>query len=237
MSRPRARATRPWGDDVMAIQNTTYPGFQTRQDGGSDFGSVEAVGRRLLAMMGADTPVRVVAVNGVGLNPVGFVDVQPLVHMQDALGRSMAHGVIHNVPYVRMQGGKSAVICDPCVGDLGAVIICGRDISAAKASRAPAAPGSFRIHDMADAIYVAPILNATPEEYIWLTGNGVRVKTAGTFTVDAAGMQINCPVSTTGDITAGGTITGRTDVVAGTVSGRSHTHPVTGAPGTTGAPT
>lgn len=214
----------------MAGQNTTYPGFQTRQDGGSDYGSVEAVGRRLLAMMGADTPVRVIAVNGTGLAPVGFVDVQPLVHMQDALGRAMAHGVIRNVPYVRMQGGKSAVICDPCVGDIGAVIICGRDISAAKTSRAPAPPGSFRIHDMADAIYVAPILNAAPEEYVWLTGNGVKVKTAGTFEVDAASMQVNC------DIVSNGTVTAQGDVVAGGISGKGHTHPVTGAPGTTGAP-
>ncbi|MCW4590904.1 baseplate assembly protein [Gluconacetobacter entanii] len=214
----------------MAAQDTIFPGFQTRQDAGSDYGSIEAVGRRLLAMMGADTPVRVVAVNGTGLNPVGFVDVQPLVHMQDALGQAMPHGVIRNVPYVRMQGGRSAVICDPCVGDIGAIIICGRDISTAKASRAPAAPGSFRIHDMADAIYVAPILNAAPTEYVWLTGNGIKVKTAGTFEVDAASMKVSC------DITSTGTITGQADVVAAGISGKGHTHPVSAAPGTTGTP-
>ncbi|MBV1834962.1 Gp138 family membrane-puncturing spike protein [Novacetimonas pomaceti] len=209
---------------------TVHVGTQDAQDHVSDYSAVQAVARRMLAMMGADTPVRVVAVNGTGVSPVGFVDVQPLVHMQDSLGRTLPHGVIRNVPYARIQGGASAVICDPCVGDIGAVIVCGRDIGNVKANRADSAPGSFRIHDMADAVYVAPILNAAPTEYIWLTSEGVRVRTSGTLQIDAASVRINCDVTTTGTITAQGDVTGEGISLSG------HAHPVTSAPGTTGRP-
>lgn len=43
-------------------------------------------------------------------------------------------------------------------------------------------------------------------------------------------------ITTDGDMTAQGTVTGQTDVKAAAISGRAHNHPVSDAPGMTGAP-
>ena len=201
----------------MAV-SPTYTGTQKPSDSGSDFAAMNAAIRRIMTMMGADMPVRVTAVNGVGLNPVGFVDVQLLVHQQDGAGRTTPRGTIHNVPYIRLQGGTRAILCDPAVGDVGYIIVSGRDISGVKVNRGPSAPGSFRQHDYADAIYVGGLLNAAPVEYIGWVGADVHVKTAGKFVVDAAECDINCPVNVTGAVTATG------DVKGNGISLESHTH-------------
>ncbi|GCE82512.1 phage baseplate assembly protein V [Komagataeibacter diospyri] len=55
--------------------------------------------------------------------------------------------------------------------------------------------------------------------------------------LDSSGLSITGgSITTDSDITAQGTITGQTDVKAAGISGNSHTHPVTDAPGTTGKP-
>lgn len=58
------------------------------------------------------TLVQVIAVNATGIGPVGTVDVQPMVAQLDGSGKAYAHGVIHNIPYFRLQGGSNAVIID-----------------------------------------------------------------------------------------------------------------------------
>ncbi|MBO1326043.1 baseplate assembly protein [Acetobacter sp. TBRC 12305] len=187
--------------------------------------------RRVLSMLGTPLPVQVRAVNGGGVAAVGFVDVQPMVHQQDGAGRPVPHGIIHNVPYIRLQGGSCAIICDPCVGDIGYILISGRDISNVKATRAASAPGSFRQHDMADAVYLGGLLNAAPTEYIGWVGGDVHVHTKGRFVIDAAQCQINCALNVQGAVSAGG------DVKAGSISLESHTHSgVQAGSASTGAP-
>ncbi|MFT9068606.1 MAG: Gp138 family membrane-puncturing spike protein [Acetobacter syzygii] len=186
---------------------------------------------QVLSMIGADTLVQVKAVHAAGLQPVGTVDVQIMVHQQDGAGRTVPHGIIYGVPYFRLQGGTRAVICDPAVGDIGVLIVCGRDISGVKANRAPSAPGSFRQHDYADALYIGGFLNAAPVEYIGWVGGDVHVKTAGKFVVDAAECDINCNVNVTGSVIATG------DVKAGSISLESHKHSgVQTGSGNTGGP-
>ncbi len=200
-------------------------------DGGSSFNAQNAAIRRILSMIGADTLVKVQAVHASGLAPVGTVDVQIMVHQQDGAGRTVPHGTIYGVPYFRLQGGQRAIICDPAVGDIGAIIVCGRDISSVKANRAPSAPGSFRQHDYADALYIGGFLNAAPTEYIGWVGGDVYVKTAGKFVVDAAECDINCAVNVQGDIIASG------DVKAGSISLQNHKHSgVQPGSGNTGGP-
>ncbi|GAN86336.1 phage baseplate assembly protein [Komagataeibacter intermedius TF2] len=218
------------------MPDNAYIGTNRPEDAGCTFNAFNAMIRRVMGQMGANLPVKVLAVNGVGLNPVGFVDVQPLVHQVDGTGKPTPRGVIYDVPYIRMQGGSRAIICDPQVGDIGYAIVSGRDISNVKVNRAASVPGSYRHHDVSDAVYVGGLLNAAPTEYIGWVDNDVHVHTAGKFIVDAASMQVNCAITTTGDITAQGTVTGQTDVKAAGISGKSHTHPVTDAPGETGAP-
>ena len=65
------------------------------------------------------TLVQVKAVKAAGVNPVGTVDVQPMIAQLDGNGNAFAHGIIHNIPYFRLQGGTNAVIIDPKVGDIG----------------------------------------------------------------------------------------------------------------------
>lgn len=175
--------------------------------------------------------VQVKAVSGAGLNPVGFVDVLPMVHQQDGAGATVPHGMIYDVPYFRIQGGSSAVIVDPAVDDIGLAIISDRDIANVKTARKPAAPGSYAQQDIADALFIGGVLNAAPQEYVWLTGNGVKIKTAGTLDIEAGSVKIGCDVSVSGNVQASG------DVKAGSISLVQHTHPgVQPGSGTTGAP-
>lgn len=173
-------------------------------DGATGFNATSAAIRRIMSIAGVNTLVQVKAVHSVGLEPVGTVDVQIMVHQQDGAGRTVPHGVIYGLPYFRLQGGTKAVICDPSVGDIGAAIVCGRDISSVKANRAPSAPGSFRQYDYADGLYLGGFLNGIPEEYIWLTGDGVKVQTKGEFTVSASKVTFDCDIMTTGDVKAAG---------------------------------
>ena len=59
--------------------------------------------------------VVVKAVNATGVNPVGYVSVQPLVNQIDGAGIGYEHGVLTNIPFMRLQGGSNAVIIDPKV--------------------------------------------------------------------------------------------------------------------------
>ena len=83
------------------------------------------------------TLVQVVAVtNDGGVEPVGFVDVHPMVAQVDGKGQPTPHGVIYGLPYIRVQGGSNAVILDPQVGDIGLAVFCAQDISKVKATKA-----------------------------------------------------------------------------------------------------
>lgn len=112
--------------------------------------------------------------NSGGVSPVGFVDVTPLVNMMDGLGQGSEHGVIYNLPYSRLQGGKNAIICDPVVGDIGMALIADRDISLVKKTKKRSLPGSRRRNDLADGVYLFGILNAVPTQYVrfLLDGDG-----------------------------------------------------------------
>jgi len=119
--------------------------------------------------------IKAVHVDSDGLAPVGSVDVQPLVNQMDGEGNSFPHGTIFNLPYVRMQGGTNAVICDPVVGDNGIAVICDRDISSVKANKKQANPGSRRRFGLADGIYIGGLLNGTPEQYVRFTTDGMSI--------------------------------------------------------------
>lgn len=203
---------------------SSLKGTQRIGDANSDFNVINAAIRRVMLMMGADLPVQVMAVHGEGLNPVGFVDVHPLVPMQDGFGKTYPHGTIYNVPYIRIQGGARAIICDPAVGDIGFIMIAGRDISNVKANRAESPPGSFRYNDFSDAVYIGGLLNASPQEYIGWVGADIHVHTAGQFIVDAASMQVNCAINCTKDVTAG-SISLQNHVHGGVEGGNSTTEP------------
>ncbi|MXV35730.1 MULTISPECIES: Gp138 family membrane-puncturing spike protein [unclassified Saccharibacter] len=177
-----------------------------------------------LTDIGPSILVRVESVDAGGASITGKVDVQPMVHQQDAVGRPFPRGLIHNVPYLRIQGGTSALIIDPQPGDIGFIIVAGRDMTHAITTRAPAPPASFRQHSLEDCIYVGGFLNNGPDQFIQATSDGWRIVTPGTVDIQASKITANCDIETSGDMKAGG-ISLKNHTHGGVQSGGSNTEP------------
>ncbi|WKS98294.1 Gp138 family membrane-puncturing spike protein [Gallibacterium anatis] len=174
------------------------------------------------------TLVLVKAVNATGANPVGTVDVQPMVAQLDGQGGIHEHGIIYNIPYFRLQGGKNAVIIDPQVGDIGMCGFCSRDISSVKNTKKPSSPQSRRKFDYADGLFFGGFLNGTPEQYIYFKNGGIDIISPDVITLQSSKVIIDAPVETTATIKSDG------DMIAGNISLQNHTHPGDSG-GTTGA--
>ena len=85
------------------------------------YGQTQEIISRMIAGVRTAQVVRVTAVtNSGGASPIGYVHIQPLVGQLDGRGKHVDHGVIYNVPYLRIQGGQSAVILAPPVRAIGA---------------------------------------------------------------------------------------------------------------------
>lgn len=173
------------------------------------------------------TLVQVVSVtNDGGLEPVGLVDVQILVKRVDGAGQVMDAGIVYNVPYMRLQGGANAVILDPQVGDIGIALMADRDISSVKATKAAAAPGSNRKHDMADALYLGGVLNGVPQQYVRFAAGGIEVVSPTKVTVQAPDVALIGNVAASGGtLTHNGVNVGSTHVHPGVQSGLATTQP------------
>lgn len=158
-----------------------------------------------------------VKIEGVHLNADGlveFVDVKPLVNQMTGDRKAVEHGVIHKIPYFRLQGGLNGIIMDPEKGDIGVCGFCSRDISAVVATKKTANPGSFRKFDWSDGIYFGGTLNKAPSQYIQFTKDGInivsdKVKFSGEVEIEKT-------------LTVKGLIKSFTDVFAKTVSLLTH---------------
>ena len=156
-------------------------GQQTPTDSNSDLNAIAAVVRTMIAELSTMKLVKVKAVHGGGVAAAGTVDVIPLVSQVDGNGYGTVHGTVYGLPWSRVQGGKSAIICDPVAGDIGYVIAADRDISKVKATQAAALPGSGRSFDIADGVYAGACLNAAaPTTYIQFKPDGyLKIVDAG----------------------------------------------------------
>lgn len=236
-----------------------FPGLAQPGDGAGQYGALLFMMRAvLLKEVRTIDLVKIVAVtNSGGVSPVGFVDVQPLVNQVDGNGNATPHGVLHHLPYFRLQGGADAVILDPKAGDIGFAVFACRDISSVKATRAQANPGSNRSFDMADGVYIGGILNGTPAQYLQFTAEGINVVSPSKVTITAPQVEadaaesftVNSPViflngnlaqgngSTKYPATLQGPLTVVNDVTAQGTSVHTHTHGgVQTGSGSTGAP-
>ncbi len=178
---------------------------QEPSDTASEYNTDVFVIEQQLGQLRTVVVVQVIAVYNEGLNPVGTVDVQPLVNYTDGIENGKPHGTIFGLPYFRLQGGSNAFIIDPAVGDVGIAVIVDRDISSVKANQAAINtaqlvgtvptfnPGSSRDFDLADGIYIGGILNGTPKQYIQFDSLGnlnITVKTAVNI-VAPGGLTVN----------------------------------------------
>jgi hypothetical protein len=122
---------------------------------------------------------------------VGFVTVQPLVLDASTGDIVLAQTPAYNVPYLRLQGGVSAIELDPAVGDIGLAVYAQRDITTLKATLQEGPAPTARAFSTADGLYFGGFLNAAPTQYI-------------RFLAAAAGIVIHSPGSIA--LTAGTTL-------------------------------
>ncbi|MEG2172382.1 MAG: hypothetical protein RRY29_03880 [Desulfovibrionaceae bacterium] len=118
-------------------------------------------------------PVRVDSVEPGGRGPVGYLSATPLITQMDGQGNALPQRSLPRMPYMRLQGGKCAVIIDPEPGDIGIAVFAQQDISTiGTGASGPSQPGSFRAFDMADGMYIGGIINKEPETWLELTQKG-----------------------------------------------------------------
>lgn len=169
---------------TTAAPGSTGYGQQDPLTSNSEYSVMTFVIRQMMAKLDTMKPVKVIKVTGGGgaIAAAGTVDVQPLVSQIDGGGNATQHGVVYGIPWFRLQGGKSAVIVDPEVGDIGFVICADRDISGVKGAIAAGkepmtTPGSRRKYNIADGIYVGGALaKDAPERYFAFTSDGIKVR-------------------------------------------------------------
>lgn len=158
------------------VQDNGYLGTRDQATGVDDYNAQAFVIWQILKSISGARLVQVKGVtNSGGVVPVGFVDVQVLVNQLDGWNNAVPHGTIYHLPYFRLQGGTNAVIIDPQVGDIGVAIVEDRDISSVKANKAQANPGSKRIFDLADGLYLGGFLNGAPQQYFQFSSAGIAI--------------------------------------------------------------
>jgi hypothetical protein len=195
--------------------------------------------QQLLANVQTATLVKVVACsNDGGVSPVGTVDVQILVNQVSGQMVATPHVTMYGLPYLRVQGGANAVIIDPQPGDIGIAVFASRDITNVKSTKAQANPGSFRMHDFADGMYLGGLLNGAPTQYIQFSSSGVSIVSSGTITLEAPTIVLNGALQQTGgNATMSQSLTVTEDVTAQGTSVHTHIHGgVTAGSADTGAP-
>ena len=142
--------------------------------------------QQLISNIHTMIPVEVVSVSvptGT-LAPIGRCSVRPLVQQVDGNNNVYGRGQIINVPYLRVQGGKNAVVIDPVVGDVGLCGFCERDISMVKRTGVEAAPNTRRQYSLNDAVYMFTMMSGVPEQYVHFKDNGIDIKSTGDININ-----------------------------------------------------
>jgi hypothetical protein len=216
-------------------------GQQTPEDTSHDMAVIAFIVRQMMSQMRTNVPVKVVAVHGGGgaIAAAGTVDVQPLISQVDGNFNATPHGTVSGIPWWRLQGGSSAVICDPLAGDFGYVAVSDRDMSSVKANKGAANPGSRRKYDLADGIYVGGILGAAPTQYLVFTSSGIQVVdlSGNQMTLSSTGINFKGNVTFQNNVVVQGSLNVTGDTVSDGVDLKTHVHSgVTTGGGDSGPP-
>ena len=118
------------------------------------------------------------------LAPIGRCSVKILVQQIDGNNNVYSGGTVINVPYLRVQGGKNAVVLDPVVGDVGLCGFCERDISMVKRTGTEAAPNTRRQYSLNDAVYMFTMMSGTPEQFVHFKDSGIDIKSTGDININ-----------------------------------------------------
>lgn len=186
----------------------------------SDFNTLAAAVQYFLTKVNTCAVVKVIACTSSGSVAVaGTVDVQPLVNQMTGDRTAIPHGTIFKLPYIRMQGGSSGIILDPKAGDIGLVVFNQRDMTGVIANKKASNPGSFRMFNWADGIYIGGLLNDAPAQYLQFIADngGIKLSTPADLTLDAPLTEVTGDLIVDGDATVDGasTLTGPVEASAG----------------------
>lgn len=198
--------------------------------------------QQMLSKVQTATIVKVIAcTNDGGVSPVGTVDVQIIVNQMGSLAGQMVgvpHVTMYSLPYLRIQGGTNAVIIDPQPGDIGIAVFASRDITNVKSTKTQANPGSFRMHDFGDGMYLGGLLNGSPSQFVQFNSSGITLISPGTITLQAPNIVLNGALQQTGgNATMSQSLTVTGDVTAEGTSLHAHVHGgVTAGSADTGVP-
>lgn len=184
----------------MTVDTDSYFGQTDPTSAIGDWNQMRFLIRQEMANLNTSMPVEVLSVKGVGVAPVGFVSIRILVDQVTGDEKTVQHGEIANVPYIRIQGGTNAVIIDPQVGDIGMAMFCSRDITAVKNARKNAPPGSRRSYNFSDCAYIGGVLNSAPTQYIQFTDGGILVHSPSKVRAEAPLVQIDGSAVHLGDV-------------------------------------
>lgn len=179
-------------------------------------------------------------------------DVELLELQNNVLAGAQSFAILKQLPLI-IDGTDSAHLTwGNIVGSECLVHFNDRDIDNWFETGEAYEPNTTRMHNFSDGfVTLRPFSKVKVFQYddeavvlqnqsskIRITGNTVQI-TNGSFNFLISGdtMTVTGNIVVDGDITATGTITSQTDVIAGTISGKSHTHGgVTGGSGNTGVP-
>ena len=154
-----------------------WQGAAGPSDFAGEYNQLIFVIKQVLSRVNVSALCEVIAVRSNGIGPVGFVDLQPLLNQVDGFGEARPQGVLHNIPYMRMQGGVNAIILDPQIGDIGVAVFADRDITSVKNTGAQANPSSGRRFNVADGMYLGGMLNGTPTNFIQFLNGEISINT------------------------------------------------------------
>lgn len=169
-------------------------------------------------------------------------DVQPLIQERYLDGKLIDYPIIYDVPVIFPGAGGGQITFPLRVDDVVLLIFSERSIDrwVHSTSKAPIDPQDTRKHDLSDAIAIPGLFsfNTAPgsdgsDVVITFSGSTVKLKSSGNIEINPSG-----DVIVNGDATVNGNVnvTGAYDVVAGTISLRTHTHTHGGDAGTTSVP-
>jgi len=142
-------------------------GNQTKFSASSDYNALVFFFTQMINKKHTMTLVQVRQVND-----DNTVNVQPLVNMLDSKGNAVPYGVLFSLPFVRLQGGNTGVLCDPKIGDIGLAIFADRDITNVIETKEQSNPNSYRVMSMSDGIYLSGVLNPEPTQYLNFNNGG-----------------------------------------------------------------
>ena len=174
------------------MASTVNPaGFITPFDAWGVHNNLRFFVQQMLSKVQTATIVKVVScTNDGGVSPFGMVNVEIMVNQINSSGVPTPHVEMYRLPYLRLQGGSNAIILDPQPGDIGIALFASRDITNVVSTQAQANPGSFRMHDFSDGMYLGGLLNGTPLQYIRFSDDGISIVSPSEINETAPSIQM-----------------------------------------------